>query len=200
MTPPGGKRGQTFTPALSRSTSRFKWPRIKLKRRTVVALIVLLITFCAVTARLFVFPVTGMPARVDAIVVPGGSGDRIGAAVNLAKQDRARYLVISEGLSIPSGLCGSRVGDAKVICFNPIPGTTQGEAEETARLARQYGFRSIVVVTTPDQTWRTELRFQRCFGGKIYALTTPLPMHLWPFMIAYQWAASIKAEVVNRSC
>jgi uncharacterized SAM-binding protein YcdF (DUF218 family) len=87
-----------------------------------------------------------------------------------------------------------------VICFNPIPGTTQGEAEKTARLARQYGFRSIVVVTTPDQTWRTELRFGRCFSGKIYAVTTPLPMHMWPLMIAYQWAASIKAEVVNRSC
>ena len=200
MTLPDGKRGQTFTPALPRSASRFKWPRIKLKRRTVVALMILLIAFCAVTARLFVFPATGMPARVDAILVPGGSGDRIGAAVNLAKQDRARYLVISEGLYIPPGLCGSRVGSAQVICFNPIPGTTQGEAEETARLAKQYGFQSIVVVTTPDQTWRTELRFRRCFSGKIYAVTTPLPMHMWPLMIAYQWAASAKAEVVNRGC
>ena len=200
MTPPGGKRGQTFPPALSRSASRFKWPRIKLKRRTIVALIILLIAFCAVTARLFVFPATGMPARVDAIVVPGGSGDRIGAAVNLAKQGRGRYLVISEGLYIPPGLCGSWVGGVQVICFNPIPGTTQGEAEETARLAKQYGFRSIVVVTTPDQTWRTELRFRRCFSGKVYAVTTPLPMHMWPLMIAYQWAASIKAEVVNRGC
>ena len=34
-----------------------------------MALITLLIAFCAVTARLFVFPATGMPARVDAIVV-----------------------------------------------------------------------------------------------------------------------------------
>ena len=200
MTSPGGKRAQTFTPALPRSTSRFKWPWIKLKRRTVVALIILLIAFCAVTARLFVFPATGMPARVDAIVVPGGNGDRIGAAVNLAKQNRARYLVLSEGSYIPPGLCGSRVGSAQVLCFNPIPGTTQGEAEETARLAKQYGFRSIVVVTTPDQTWRTELRFRRCFSGKIYAVTTPLPTHMWPLMIAYQWAASIKAEVVNRGC
>ncbi len=156
--------------------------------------------FCAVTARLFVFPATGMPARVDAIVVPGGSGDRIGAAVNLAKQGRAHYLIISKGLYVQPGLCGSRVGGAKVVCFNPIPGTTQGGAEETARLTRQYGFRSIVVVTTPDQTRRTELRFRRCFSGKIYAVTTPLPMHLWPFMIAYQGAASVKAEVVNRGC
>lgn len=200
MTPPGGKHAQTFTPALLRSTSRFKWPRIKIKRRTVLALIIVLIVFCAATAWLFVFPATGMPARVDAIVVPGGSGDRIGAAVNLAKQNRARYLLISEGAYIPPGLCGSRAGTARVLCFNPIPGTTQGEAEETARLAKQYGFWSIVVVTTPDQTWRTELRFRRCFSGKIYAVTTPLPMHLWPLMIAYEWAATIKAEIVNRGC
>ena len=65
-----------------------------------------------------------------------------------------------------------------MIRFNPIPGTTQGEAEETARLARQYGFRSIVVVTTPDQTWRTELRFRRCFSGKMTLRMGTKPVYL----------------------
>lgn len=141
-----------------------------------------------------------MPARVGAIVVPGGFGNRIDAALRLARQDRARYLVLSEGGYVPPGLCGTRVGTASVLCFKPDPETTQGEAEGTARLARQYGFRSIVLVTTPDQTWRAELRFSRCYNGRIYGVTTPLPLHLWPLMIAYQWAATVKAEVVNRSC
>jgi uncharacterized SAM-binding protein YcdF (DUF218 family) len=161
---------------------------------------VLLALFCGATARLFIWPTTGVPARVDAIVVPGGPGNRIAAAITLAEQGRARYLVLSQGEPVPPQLCGTRVGAAAVLCFMPDPDTTQGEAEGTARLAKEYGFRSIVLVTTPDQTWRAELRFARCYSDKIYAVTTPLPKHLWPLMIAYQWAATLKAEVVNRAC
>jgi hypothetical protein len=141
-----------------------------------------------------------MPAQVGAIVVPGGPGSRIDAAVSLAGRDRARYLVLSEGEPVPEDLCGSSVGTATVLCFRPDPDTTQGEARGTARLASEYGFRSIVLLTTPDQTWRAKLRFGRCYSGAIYAVTTPLPLHLWPFQIAYQWAATVKAELVNRAC
>ena len=165
-----------------------------------IALAVLFTLICGVTARLFVWPTTGMPARVDAIVVPGGPGNRIATAITLAKRGRAHYLVLSEGGYVPPRLCGARVGTATVLCFMPDPDTTQGEAEATARLAQKYGFHSIVLVTTPDQTWRAQLRFGRCYSGKIYAATTPLPNHMWPLMIAYQWAAALKAEIVNRSC
>jgi uncharacterized SAM-binding protein YcdF (DUF218 family) len=167
---------------------------------TLLAFVVLFVTFCAVTARFFVFPTTGMPARVDAIVVPGGSGDRIDAALKLARQDRAHYLVFSEGEYVPPQLCGSHVGSEAVLCFQPVPDTTQGEAEATAGLAHKYGWHSIAILTTPDQTWRAEMRFRRCYSGSIYGVTTSLPLHRWPFMIAYQWAATAKAELINRSC
>ena len=170
------------------------------RRRTIVVLLVVIALFCAVTGRLFVWPATGMPARVDAIVALGGAGDRLDPAIQLAKQDRARYLVLSEGMYIPPGLCGTDVGTVPVICFQPDPATTQGEAEATARLAKEHGWHSIVLVTTPDQTWRAELRFRRCYDGKIYGVTAPLPAYMWPVMIAYQWAATVKAEVVNRGC
>jgi uncharacterized SAM-binding protein YcdF (DUF218 family) len=162
---------------------------------------VFFIVFCAATARLFVWPATGMPARVDAIVVLGGQGSRLDYALRLASEDRASYLVLSKGLPwITPGLCTNESGPVKVICFQPTPGTTQGEAEATGRLAKRYGWRSIVLVTTPDQTWRAELRFRRCYGGEIYGVTTPLPKSQWPYAIAYQWAATMKAEVVNRGC
>jgi len=141
-----------------------------------------------------------MPGKVDAIVVPGGPGNRIDASLRLARQDRARYLVLSEGEWVPPGLCGTRVGTARVLCFMPNPDTTQGEAEGTARLAREYRFRSIVLVTTPDQARRAKLRFGRCYSGKIFAVTTPLPLSQWPYQIAYQWGATVKAELLNRDC
>jgi uncharacterized SAM-binding protein YcdF (DUF218 family) len=174
--------------------------RVQSRRRVLIALAMLFALFCGATARLFIWPTTGMPTRIDAIIVPGGPGNRIAAAIALAERGRARYLVFSEGEPLPRRLCGAHVSAAIVLCFMPNPDTTQGEAEATARLAREYGFRSIVLVTTPDQTWRAELRFGRCFSGEIYAVTTPLPKHLWPLMIAYQWAATLKAEIANRSC
>jgi uncharacterized SAM-binding protein YcdF (DUF218 family) len=181
--------------------ARSRWGlRSRWRRRVLIALAVLFALFCGATARLFIWPTTGMPARVDAIVVPGGPGNRIGAAVTLAEQGRARYLLLSKGEYVPPQLCGAHVGTATALCFMPNPDTTQGEAEAIARLAKEYGFRSILLVTTPDQTWRAGLRFGRCYSGKIYAVTTPLPKHLWPLMIPYQWAAVFKAEVVNRGC
>jgi hypothetical protein len=66
----------------------------------------------------------------------------------------------------------------------PNPDTTQGEAEATARLAKEYGLRSITLVATPDQTWRAEPRFGRCYSGKIHAVTTPLPKQMWPVIVS----------------
>lgn len=160
-----------------------------------------IVAFSAVTARLFVWPSTGMPAHVDAIVVLGGQGDRLDFGERLANEDRSRFLVLSEGLPwIPPGLCGHRFPVLRVICFQPEPDTTVGEAEYTARLAKQHGWRSLVLVTTPDQIWRAELRFRRCFSGRVYGVTTPLPAGQWPYAVAYQWIATAKAELVDTSC
>ena len=175
-------------------TRRRRW------RRLAGAVIVLVVIFAAVTGRLFVWPAQGMPARVDAIVVLGGPGDRLGKGLELAARDRAPVLAISEGLEVPPSLCRPRSQAPRVICFQPDPLTTQGEAEAAGRLARQYGWRSIVLVTTPDQDTRARIRFGRCFDGGLYVVTTALPASQWLYQLAYQWAATAKALVLQRSC
>jgi hypothetical protein len=87
----------------------------------------------------------GMPARFDAIV-PGGPGNRIAAAI--ARAERGR-----DATSFSRRAGASRRDFALLY---PSPDTAHGEAGATARLAKEYGFRSIVLVTTPDQT-RCEL-------------------------------------------
>jgi uncharacterized SAM-binding protein YcdF (DUF218 family) len=170
-------------------------------RVTAVVILVLLIVFSALSARLFVFPAMGMPARADAIVVLGGEGDRLDLGMQLARDDRAPYLVLSMGLPwLPPGICAQHVGPATVICFQPDPDTTQGEAEAAARLAKRYGWRSLVLVTTRDQVWRAHLRFQRCYAGTIYGLGSHVTWYRWPFAIAYQWAGTMKAELFQRGC
>jgi uncharacterized SAM-binding protein YcdF (DUF218 family) len=87
-----------------------------------------------------------------------------------------------------------------VICFSPQPRTTQGEAEFVSRLAKQHHRRSVVLVVTPDQVIRARIRFERCYAGQVYVVTTPLPVLEWPYQIAYQWAAMFKEEVLQRTC
>jgi len=185
------------------------WDQGRRRRRLVAAaLAVVLAAFCAATARLFMFPARGMPAHVDAIVMLGGQGDRYAEAVRLAQQHRAPYLVISLGSSsfgqgppgdLGSG-CAPPIPQVRVICFAPDPATTQGEAEYVGRLAAKHHWRSLVLVTITPQDSRARLRFKRCFSGEVYVMTGSMHAYGWPYEIAYEWAATIKALTVQRSC
>jgi hypothetical protein len=175
---------------------RIRWRTIGLTA------LVLVVAFGAATVRLFVWPATGMPARVNAIVMMDGPGDRLHTAVGLARQGRAPVVVISRGSAFygqGSG-CAPPIPRVKVICFDPNPATTQGEAEFASRLARQYHWHSIALVTITPQDSRARLRMERCFRGHLYVMTAPMPVQFWPYELAYEWAATVKALTVNRSC
>jgi hypothetical protein len=171
-------------------------------RRVAVVLAVVVACFGLASARLFVWPATGMPAHVDAIVVLGGQGDRLGKGLALARQGRTPVLVVSRGLPapVPASVCAPRSQSFTVICFQPEPGTTQGEAEFVGHLAKQYGWHSVALVTTPDQDTRARIRFGRCFAGHLYVVTAPLPASSWPYEIVYQWGALFKALTLQRGC
>jgi uncharacterized SAM-binding protein YcdF (DUF218 family) len=186
-----------------KTAARGRVGRFRMRRRCRViaaSLLTLVVLFCGVTVRLFVLPATGMPTRVNAIVVLGGQGNRLGLGLQLAQQGHAPYLLVSDGLpfTLPTGLCEPDHGSFTVICWNPEPGTTKGEAEFVGRMARQHHWVSIVLVTTPDQAWRAALYVRRCYTGKVYSMTTPLNSTRWPYMIAYQWGATMKAETLQR--
>jgi hypothetical protein len=159
-----------------------------------------LLVFAAVTARLFVWPAIGMPSQVGAIVMLAGPGDRLAVALDLARQRRAPVLVVSQGQHGYGGPCPSATPGVRLICFDPDPGNTRGEAEFVGRLARAYHWISVVLVTSRAQDTRARIVVGRCFGGHVYVATGPLPLRQWPYEIAYGWAALVKALVVERSC
>jgi hypothetical protein len=171
-------------------------------RKMAVVLVTLVLAAAAATARLFIWPKRGMPARVSAIVMLNGPGDRLHTALDLARQHRAPYVVISRGSPYwgHGSVCGPAIPHVKVICFNPSPATTKGEAEFLGRLARKYHWRSVALVTITPQDTRARLRVARCFPGPVYAVTAPLPLSAWPFQIAYEWAATVKALIFERGC
>jgi hypothetical protein len=101
------------------------------RRRVRITVAAVLAVLVAATAFMFVWPPQGMPAHVDAIIVLDGTGARYQVGAQLAEEHRARYLVISTPAYISDiGVTGCMppIPGVKIICFNPNPPTTQGEA------------------------------------------------------------------------
>lgn len=174
--------------------------RSRLRRRILAVVMTLILVFAAATARVLIWPSQGMPAHVDAIVMMAGPGDRMAVALRLARERRAPVLLVSQGQHGYGGPCPAAAPGVKVICFDPVPGNTRGEAEFASRLAKRYGWRSVVLVTTAEQDNRARLLMSRCFGGAIYVVTAPHPWTQLPYQIVYGWGALIKALLLVRSC
>jgi uncharacterized SAM-binding protein YcdF (DUF218 family) len=163
-------------------------------------LLAALLAFGGVTARLFVWPTQGMPSHVSAIVMLAGPGDRLDKALQLASARRAPMLVVSRGHLGYGSVCPRDPPGVMLICFEPVPASTRGEAEFVGHLAKRYHWRSIVLVASRAQDTRARIRVGRCFSGQIYVVAVQQPWYEWPYQIAYEWAAAFKALVIQRAC
>lgn len=169
-------------------------------RRVLVVATTLVVLFVAFTIRLFVWPAQGMPDRVSAIVMLAGPGDRLPVALRLAREHRAPMLVVSQGQHGYGGPCPPAVPGVTLICFDPDPGNTRGEAEFAGRLASRYHWSSVVLVTGTEQDTRARMLMERCFSGSVYVVAGSLPLDSWPYQIVYEWGALAKALVAERGC
>ncbi|MBL7495975.1 YdcF family protein [Frankia sp. CNm7] len=160
----------------------------------------LVLAFVAVTAKLFVYPKRDAPAPVDAIVMFAGSAGRVELAVSLARAGYAPVLAVSQ--PAPGDACpANTIPNVEVICFHPDPLTTRGESRWTAEAADARGWRSILLVTSTPQDGRARLRLGRCYDGEVRVMTVdPGSRADWARMIAYEWAATVKALVLQRGC
>jgi uncharacterized SAM-binding protein YcdF (DUF218 family) len=176
-------------------------PRKRL-RSMIAALLIVLLGFGVATVHWFVMPQQGMPSHVDAIVMLNGPGDRLETALNLAWAHRAPVIVISRGSRYwgHGSVCAPKIPRVTVICFDPSPPTTRGEAEFTGRLARRYHWRSIALVAVAPQDTVARLRVGSCFSGKIYVINAALPASQWPYEIVHEWGSTLKALFTQRSC
>lgn len=184
----------------TRATDDARHRPSRVRRRVLAVIVAVVVAFGAVTARLLVWPAQGIPARVSAIVMLAGPGNRLQVALELAREHRAPVLVVSRGWEGYGGPCPPPVPGVKLICFDPDPGDTRGEAEALGRMAKQFRWSSVVLVTTSFQDTRARILAKRCFGGSTYVVAAPMPLSSWSYQIAYGWGALLKALVVHRSC
>jgi uncharacterized SAM-binding protein YcdF (DUF218 family) len=144
----------------------------------VASLVGLWLVACAF---LFVWPRADTPpAHADAVVVlSGGLDRRLDPAVALVRSGVAPVLAISSPTrgKWPQArdLCNgtTKVARVRVLCFQPSPYSTQGEARTVARLARARGWTRVVVVTSTFHVTRARMLFKRCYHDKLWVVGSP---------------------------
>ncbi|MFV0257037.1 MAG: YdcF family protein [Acidimicrobiales bacterium] len=106
----------------------------------------------------------------DAVIShAGGQGERLDVALGLMDRSAASTLVLLLGSTRSeraAALCGQSE-PYEVVCVDPDPLTTRGEARTVADLARQREWRSLVVVTSDYHLRRAVLADRRCSGLEV---------------------------------
>jgi uncharacterized SAM-binding protein YcdF (DUF218 family) len=169
------------------------------------AALALLIVFGGITIALFARPTIDEPEHADAIVLLAGGGRRVDKAVALAEDGIADTVVLASKWVPPvwsKAACNTGRNpfpdEVRILCFDPDPSTTRGEARFVTDLAESQGWDSIVVVASTDQVTRARMLFERCWDGETafvdVAHSQPLPIRA-----VYEWAAMAKA-MANTGC
>jgi uncharacterized SAM-binding protein YcdF (DUF218 family) len=124
------------------------------------------------------------PSESDVVVVlAGGRGERLDTA--LALMDRqigapGPLLAISNGDAPEwpqaNELCGTAGPDYSVVCFEPDPQTTRGEAMAIAGMAETLGAHRIAIVTSTYHATRARLLVERCLpdGVELEVVAAPV--------------------------
>lgn len=156
----------------------------------------------------FVFPPaeTGAPAHADVVVVLSGGRERLPPAMGLVRRGVAPVLAISsvdrtKPWPLGDRLCrAKRYAGARVLCFEAVPYSTQGEAETVGRLARAHGWRRIVVVTNTFHVTRAHMLFRRCFKGALSMVGVGSTWWKLPLNWADETAKLVYQLTAERSC
>lgn len=166
-----------------------------------------LVLLVALTVRWFLIPNTGQPDAVDAVVVlAGGRGERLTRAMELVEDPESRVaetLVLSIGNSNWPGseLVGRSCGDdgeVEIVCFEPVPDSTKGEAMAIGRLVEERGWQRVALVTSGYHLHRATLRTERCTDAEIVPVAAPVGPT--PSQILHEWLGTIEAQVLDRGC
>jgi uncharacterized SAM-binding protein YcdF (DUF218 family) len=131
----------------------------------------------------YVHPQVDELRRADAIVVLGGTAyDRFDLGLDLAQRGYAPELLISRSTGVAdtnmNKFCDGHFS-FMVDCFEPNPWTTQGEAQEINRRAKQRSWQHIIVVTFTPHVSRARYIVRKCFDGELTMIASPSPSGLW---------------------
>ncbi|MDQ3896136.1 MAG: YdcF family protein [Actinomycetota bacterium] len=150
-----------------------------------------------------VWPPMSVPARADAVVVLSGDGSRVPPALRLMDRGVAPTLVVAGEPDIAAAVDLCRLPQPyEVVCLRPSPDDTRTEAQATARLARDRGWGSVVLVTSKFHIARARLHLRRCFDGSVstFGRYPPYGLDFARRQIVHEWLGLVHASVLARGC
>ena len=190
----GGKNRATDVlaraPAVRRTT----------QRAVAAAAVALVLMGVLLTARLFVWPPSGSPSRVDAVVVLSGDrGERLARGLALMEAGVSKTLVLDGAPDSELVLELCRGGQPfEVVCLRPQPDSTRHEARAAAELASDRGWESVAVVTTTAHLTRAGLLFRRCMPTSVVMVEGRRRPSVR--LVVHEWLGMAEALVLVRGC
>lgn len=164
-------------------------------------LCVLLIAAVVAGLPVYVRPQIDPLRHADAILVLGGRDyDRYPFGIGLGEQGWAPMVVVSIDRWL-TRLCATPHPHFNLLCFMADPPTTQGEAQALHRLAANYGWRTIIVVTSRPHISRARFILEQCFNGNLVMVESPTHLSAlgWAHQYVYQTAGYARA-VLEHGC
>jgi uncharacterized SAM-binding protein YcdF (DUF218 family) len=169
-------------------------PRRRCRRlllRTVAWCATALLLWAVTGLALYVVPATDAPRHADVLFVLAPQGDRTRYAEQLMDQGYAGTLAISapRDTAGSSALCNEKRA-YRIVCFDPDPVTTQGEARALQSLSEEHGWKSADVLTAQFHVTRARVLLQRCYTGDLgmIAYRQELPLLVLPYVGQSSWA------------
>ena len=185
-----------------RTLPRGDFRRRRCIRRLVVSVCLLLIAAVIGGLPVYVRPQIDPLRHADAILILGGDGyRRYPFGFELGQQGWAPKVVVSNpnGPDDPwlTNYCATPHPGLDLHCFVPDPPTTKGEGRELRRLAAQYGWRTVIVVTFRPHISRARFILEHCFDGDLVMVASPAHISLprWAFEYVYQTAGYVRAAL-----
>jgi len=177
-------------------------------RRLLLVVAALVFAWLVACLVLFVWPPaeSSPPAHADVVVVLSGNKRRLRPALALIRRGVAPVLALSTVQRTrhwpeAERLCAThRYAGARVVCFTAIPFSTEGEARTVARLVRERGWRSVVVVTSTFHVTRAHMLFRRCYRGPLTIIGSPSTWWQLPEEWASETGKLLVQLTVRRGC
>lgn len=146
----------------SRTRSRAR----RRRARPWTAALVVLAMVGGITTTVALVPRHDTIGAVDAVIVlGGGAGERLALGRELADEREVPLVLSAE--AIDEGARSGLTCDVEVVCLEPVPVTTAGEARTTRSLADQRGWDRIAVATSSYHVNRTRMLFGQCHGPRV---------------------------------
>ncbi|MXP20106.1 YdcF family protein [Gordonia sp. HNM0687] len=146
----------------------------------------------------------------DAIVVLGGEHDgREDYGLELAADGYADTVLISDPYrpykrseqDLMNRVCDAGTDSIEVICFEPHPSTTRGEAMFVQHMATARGWRSVIVVSWRYHLVRARYIFGQCSDREVVMRSVPRSYAQswrdWAYTYAYQYGGLMKATALG---